>query len=79
MHFAETHGVRRGGRVFNVDILETPELDLPNLYIAAEAGQNTALVKTIPAVVTTISAIRIRTSSVWGEPLLSAVEVLPAG
>jgi hypothetical protein len=79
LHFAETQGERAGKRVFNVDILETPGTDLPNLDIAATVGQNVALVKTISGVITTGAVIRIRTTALTYEsPVLAAVEVLPA-
>jgi hypothetical protein len=79
LHFAETHGLRAGARVFSVDVLETPWVDLPYLDIAATVGQNTALVKTISGVTAAAAVIRVRTSALaYESPILSAVEVLPA-
>jgi hypothetical protein len=78
LHFAETQGLRAGKRVFSVDVLETPGVDLPYLDIAAAVGQKVALVKTISGVTTTGAVIRVRTSAlVYESPILSAVEVLP--
>jgi hypothetical protein len=77
LHFAETQGYKPGRRVFHVDVLESPAIDLPYLDVAALAGQNTALVRTIFNVTTIAPVIRVRTTAFLGDPILAAVEVIP--
>jgi hypothetical protein len=80
LHFAETNPYNRPGRhIFSMDVLETPGVDVPNLDIAATVGLNRALVKTISNVTTTTSAIHVRSIAGYytGDPVLSAVEVIP--
>jgi len=77
LHFAETQGASPGRRIFSMDVTETSGTDVPYLDVAAVVGQRRALVKTIPNVVVTLGAVHIRSIASIGDPILSAVEVLP--
>jgi Big-like domain-containing protein/malectin (di-glucose binding ER protein) len=77
LHFAETQNAAAGARVFDLDVLETLVMDVDNLDIRATAGLNTALVRTIPNVSTSIGVIRFRSVTVAGDPVLSAIEIIP--
>jgi hypothetical protein len=77
LHFAETQGAAVGARKFNMDVLETLGTDVSNLDIAATVGKNAALVRTITGVSATAGVIRVRSVAVTGDPVLSAIEVIP--
>jgi hypothetical protein len=78
IHYAETQGAAAGQRVASTDITDTTGTDIPNLDIAATVGQNKALVKTITGVYVSDGALNVKTIAGTGDPVISAIEVLPA-
>jgi hypothetical protein len=84
LHFAETEFTAAGQRVFNVDVAETTAVpDVANLDIYGAVGANTALVRTIQNVAAGtgpgpgFGTIHITASAVVGEPVISAIELIP--
>ncbi|MDX6542098.1 MAG: hypothetical protein QOI71_3708, partial [Gaiellales bacterium] len=82
-HFAETWFTTTpcaGQRIFSMDIVDTPGIDVSNLDICALVGPNTALTRTITNVPVTDGILNIQ--SIAGpadSPVLSALEVVPTG
>ncbi len=76
LHFAETSGkvTVAGKRVFSVDV-EGHALN--DIDILAEAGNQTALVKTVPNVVVNDGHLDIAFQRKAGEPIIDAIEVEP--
>jgi hypothetical protein len=82
LHFAETQYTAANQRVFSVDVGETAGVDLPNLDIFSLVGANTALVKTIPhvrsnTVLGPLGNLHFTFTAVIGQPVLSAIELVP--
>ena len=82
LHFAETQFSAANQRVFTVDVGETAGTDLPNLDIFSLVGANTALVKTIPhvrsnTVLGPLGNIHLTFTSIIGQPVISAIELVP--
>ena len=68
-----------GKRVFGMDILDTPGVDIQNLDIYSQVGANAALVKTISGVSITDGVVNIQ--SVYGsadDPEVAAIEIVPS-
>jgi fibronectin type 3 domain-containing protein len=84
MHFVELYyGTSAPGgagkRVFGMDILDTPGIDVQNLDIYSQAGANAALVKTVSGVSVTDGVVNIQ--SVYGsadDPEVAAIEIVPS-
>jgi hypothetical protein len=81
-HFVELYytGACTGSRIFGMDILDTPGIDIPATFdICAQVGPNTALVRTVRGVSVTDGTLNVQ--SVYGsidDPELAAIEVVPA-
>ncbi|HEV8687461.1 MAG TPA: galactose oxidase-like domain-containing protein [Gaiellaceae bacterium] len=68
-----------GRRVFSIDVLGTPGIDVVNLDICAAVGPNAALVRVIRGVNVQDGAVHLQ--AVYGavdDPELAAIEVVPA-
>jgi hypothetical protein len=69
-----------GARIFGMDILDTPGIDVPNtLDICAQVGPNAALARTVRGVSVTDGTLNVQ--SVYGsidDPELAGIEVVPA-
>jgi peroxidase len=84
LHFAElwfgttVAGDCVGKRVFGIDVLDTPGVDLDDLDICRLVGPRTALVQTVSGVNVTDGTLDIRSIPNVENPELVALEVVPA-
>jgi hypothetical protein len=79
LYYGTTAPGGAGKRVFGMDILDTPGVDIQNLDIYSQVGANAALVKTISGVSITDGVVNIQ--SVYGsadDPEIAAIEVVPS-
>jgi hypothetical protein len=68
-----------GKRVFGMDILDTPGVDIQNLDIYSQVGANAALIKTVSGVSITDGVLNLQ--SVYGsadDPEIAAIEIVPS-
>jgi hypothetical protein len=83
-HFAEIYfgtfevGPCSGKRVFGMDVVDTPTLDIANLDICAVVGPRTALVRTVSNVTVTDGTLDIRSVPGVSNPEVGAIEVVPS-
>jgi hypothetical protein len=81
LHFVELYypAPCAGRRVFSVDVLGTPGIDVVNLDVCGTVGANTALVRVVRGVDIREGAVHV--SSIYGpadDPELAAIEIVPA-
>ena len=75
-HHVETLKTASRQRIFGIDVLETIGVDAPGVDLYALAGRNNAYTRTF-TVTTTTSRIQVRALAVYGDPQISAIEVVP--